>query len=460
MSKHHNSQERSATVVTDPRRESGPAKAGDSLSDQSPRAEAGALTGSARDLLDRIGSAERVVSQLEQSQVLSEALAEIADTIHQSQSLSEAFARSVEKVVATLKARRGMLLIRNEEGELVTRASKNFEQTIRSARGQNLPMAIARHVVQGLCPILAPDARSHPGLGKFEVETAAGLGAVMCLPIVDKNNEGIGAIYLDGTANNPMFCPDGMEFLRRYAGYIGTAMVHKDLIERNARAERNWDKLRRYFAEDVAASIVAGDQSVEMGGDTRVVTVLFADIRGWTTLLEQLKPSEAVEMLNDYFSGVVDDLLAEKGTLDKFTGDGIMAFWGAPTPLPDHALRAVRAAVKMQARLPVLRMRWRQEGRSFAPKTERLMSGVGIGIHTGEVVVGNIGSPRRMEYTAIGDTVNVTARIQGVAKGGEVLITEETLDLIRDSVFVEALEPVKVKGRKQAITLYRLEGVR
>ena len=162
-------------------------------------------------------------------------------------------------------------------------------------------------------------------------------------------------------------------------------------------------------------------------------------------------------MLNDYYTEIVDELMAEDGTLDKFTGDGIMAFWGAPQEQANHALRAVRAAVRMQSRLPGLRMRWRQEERTFAHRAEQFRTG--IGIHTGEVVVGNIGSPKRMEYTAIGDTVNVTARIQGLAKGGEVLITEDTLRLVGDGVFVQKLDPVRVKGKSEPIHLFRVEGV-
>jgi adenylate cyclase len=207
----------------------------------------------------------------------------------------------------------------------------------------------------------------------------------------------------------------------------------------------------------VIAEIVARGEA-ELEGTAREITVLFTDIRGFTPLLERLEPAAAVEMLNDYFTELVDEVLAEGGTLDKFTGDGIMAFWGAPTEQPDQALRAVRAASRMQQRMGPLRERWASEKRSFADDARHLATG--IGIHTGMAVAGSIGSPKRLEYTAIGDSVNVASRVQAIAQGGEVLVTLNTLERISGQVTAEPLPPVQIKGKTATVPIFRITALK
>ncbi|HVO29266.1 MAG TPA: adenylate/guanylate cyclase domain-containing protein, partial [bacterium] len=137
-----------------------------------------------------------------------------------------------------------------------------------------------------------------------------------------------------------------------------------------------------------------------------------------------------------------------------FTGDGVMAFWNAPTEQADHAVRAVRAALRIQARIPALLARWRSEKRSFSQTVGELATG--IGINTGEAVVGNIGSARRVEYTAIGDTVNLAARLQGLARGGEVLVTEPTLTRLGGLAGTDPLPPAALKGKTAPVPIFRV----
>jgi len=181
------------------------------------------------------------------------------------------------------------------------------------------------------------------------------------------------------------------------------------------------------------------------------LTVLFSDMRGFTTIAERTAPEVIVETLNQHLSAMTEVVLAHEGTLDKFVGDEVMAVFGAPVPMPDHALRAVKTALEMQRVHGELLVRWAEEGREGAP--------IGIGINTGEMVVGNIGCELQVDYTVIGDAVNLGSRLCGIAKEGQILISEATYQLVRDHVQVNKLPPVKVKGRMQPVQVYEVLGL-
>lgn len=228
-------------------------------------------------------------------------------------------------------------------------------------------------------------------------------------------------------------------------------------------AER-WERLRirrtldRYVSREVAEEILRHSDEYEqtLGGQRRAVTILFSDVRDFTTLSEQQDPVELVRQLNEYLSAMVDVVMQHGGTLDKFIGDAIMAIWGAPTsrgPAED-AWRAVQTAHEMRVRLAKLQERWTREGRPLMR--------IGIGLNHGEVVVGNIGSPQRMEYTVIGDPVNVASRVEGLNKTfhTDILLTDSVYDLVRDRVEVELAGATPVKGRAKPVNVYKLVGLR
>jgi adenylate cyclase len=216
------------------------------------------------------------------------------------------------------------------------------------------------------------------------------------------------------------------------------------------------DKLRttfgKYMTEAVVEHLLAGQ--VALGGESLTVTVLFTDIRSFTSISEQMDAQALVGLLNEYFTEMVSIVMQHDGVVDKYIGDAIMAVFGAPVPRPDDAKNAVRAAVRMQEALAHLNERLAKRG--FAPlKT-------GIGLHTGEVVAGNIGSERRMEYTVIGDTVNLTSRLEGSTKdlGVAILISDATYALTRDTVETRPLKEITVKGRAQAVMTYEVLGIK
>jgi class 3 adenylate cyclase len=220
-----------------------------------------------------------------------------------------------------------------------------------------------------------------------------------------------------------------------------------------AEAGRVKDVLARYVSRPVADAVLA-DQVPQGAGRRQRVTVMFSDIRGFTTLSEKLPPEDVVTFLNAYFSRMVGAVFAFDGMLDKYIGDGLMAVFGAPIVHQDHALRAVRAAFRMRDELATLTEELKARGQ--APVA------IGIGLHTGECVVGNIGTEQRMDYTAIGDTVNTSSRIEGLTKehGVDILVSAETYEEVRAFVLARRIPDARIRGRAAAVDLYALEKLR
>ncbi len=204
----------------------------------------------------------------------------------------------------------------------------------------------------------------------------------------------------------------------------------------------------KYVSPQVVAEIVKNPDSLELGGVKKKIAVLFSDIRGFTSMSEKMQPEEVVAILNEYFEEMTKIVFKYNGTLDKYMGDAIMALYGAPVEMKNPVVNAVATAVEMQKRLKELNEQWANHGWKTL--------GMGIGITYGDVVVGNIGSSLRMDYTAIGDTVNLASRLQGVAKAGEVLVSDQAYEQIKDYVMAEELEPIKVKGKEKPVRVYKV----
>jgi adenylate cyclase len=191
---------------------------------------------------------------------------------------------------------------------------------------------------------------------------------------------------------------------------------------------------------------------LRLGGERRDITIFFSDIRGFTTIAEGLGPEPLAELLNEYLGAMTDIVFRHEGLLDKYIGDAIMAFWGAPIAVPDHAQRCCRAALDMQKTVAALHERWRAAG---VPALE-----VRVGINSGAAMVGNFGSAQRFSYTAMGDDVNLASRLEGLNKqyGTRVLITEATRRAVGEEFLCREIDSVVVKGRVQSVAVYELLG--
>ena len=220
------------------------------------------------------------------------------------------------------------------------------------------------------------------------------------------------------------------------------------VLRNYAQEEREKRRLARYFSPAVLHEIVRHPDKLSVGSARRRVTVLFSDIRGFTSISERMQPEEVVDLLREYLTAMSEIIFRHGGVIDKFIGDAIMALYGVPLPYEDHAARAVRTAIEMQERTASLASRW------VAECGEPLK--IGVGIHTGEAVVGSMGSAQRLEYTAIGDTVNLASRLESLTKDFKVsiVISQETQEAINGLLDARPLGRIKVKGRTAQVEVY------
>ena len=240
---------------------------------------------------------------------------------------------------------------------------------------------------------------------------------------------------------------NSVELLARVKSLLRIKRLHDELVEKNALLER---VLMRYVSEDIAREILNNPtQNLRLGGQSCEVSVLFADIRGFTHFSERRRPSQVIQMLIRIFSQLTPVVFDHSGTLDKYLGDAIMAFYGAPVPLPNSPEQAVRTAWAMQQKFDQLRQ-------SHAI-TNSL--GLGVGICTGEAVVGNVGSERIMDYTVIGNTPNTAKRLQECAQPSQILIDERTYQAVRGIVDARKIEPLTLKGCSHPVQAYEVLSV-
>lgn len=233
----------------------------------------------------------------------------------------------------------------------------------------------------------------------------------------------------------------------------GVVSVFSDLTEAKKRQFLQ-DTLTRYVTKDVVDLILKQPENIILDGEEREATVMFCDIRGFTGISESMTPKELVQMLREYFTLMVGAVFKYHGTVDKFIGDCIMAIFGAPTPQPDHAKLAVKTALEMQKLLKEFNSARFQQGKDALR--------IGVGINTGNVVVGNIGSEKRLEYTAIGDAVNLASRLEGITKpyGAQIIISESTYRHLDHTLVEREVDEVRVKGKHQPVKIYEILGER
>lgn len=216
--------------------------------------------------------------------------------------------------------------------------------------------------------------------------------------------------------------------------------------------ERLRELFGKYLSRQIAERVLNRPTVEVMAGEQKEVSILFADVRGFTTFSERHSPTEVVAALNEYFGIVVEVIAAHEGVLDKFIGDGLMAVFGAPMEQADHARRAVTTALEMQAAVRALNARRVERGEEPIA--------VGIGVNTGLAVSGDLGAPSRVEYTVVGDSVNLASRLEHQAARGEVLVGSETYARVQDVALCEPLGAFPIKGKQEMVQVYRVVGLR
>ncbi|MDB5050525.1 MAG: Adenylate cyclase, partial [Fibrobacteres bacterium] len=271
----------------------------------------------------------------------------------------------------------------------------------------------------------------------------------LCCPI---HSEGqiYGVIYLDNKKRGAKFNGDDLDLCMNIAGISGVAIENMELYKKLETESLIRDHLKRFCSPNIAEKIIAerGSSDFHLQSQKTNLTVLFADIRGFTPLSETLAPLEVAQLLNSYFSEMCTIVFANGGTLDKFIGDCMMVLFNAPMPVKDHEYMAVKTALEMKTRLRKMLPELQAKG---IPEFQ-----VGIGINTGEAVVGSIGTSSRMEYTAIGDTVNISSRVCGIAKPNQILITESVHEKVKDRFRTVMLGATQLKGKSRQVLVHEV----
>ena len=390
------------------------------------------------------------IKDLRRKAKMLELLYEMSRSIGTVFDLKEIFDRATDLIFRGSPADRVVALLADEtlDGKILdyslvpvsvkTRDSKIAQVT----ESMTISRTITQKVMRDKVALLSQDAKTDAQFLGAESIVSQGVRSTICAPLITESNVH-GVIYADRLDPFATFTSDHLELISAVAAQTAVTVETVKAHKRLAREEVARANYSRFMPEYVVKQLLNNPDSFSLGGVNQTVTVLFADIRGFTTLAENEKPEKVVSLLNRYFSLMSEIIFDHGGTLDKYIGDGLMAIFGAPTASEEDALNAVKAAVTMQKRLGKLNEELRAEGYSHIS--------VGIGLHTGEALIGYIGSDKRSEYTAIGDTVNLASRLESNAAGGQVLMSEATAEASGNLIPVNPREPLTVKNRVQPV---------
>ena len=353
----------------------------------------------------------------------------------------------LEKAFEVFQVDRGVILLEDEYGEMKP-------MHVRSKHGKGtedfrISQTILREVCEEKQAVLSSDAMLDSRFSGAHSIIIDGIRSTMSVPLL-YGDELLGIIHLDNQIATGAFMEKDLEILTGFAQQAAMNIKHNRLLKEMEENILARDNLRRLLSPHLVDQILDGKIELQKGGDRRTATVLFSDIRGFTSRTERTEPEAIVSMLNEFFEVMVEIIFRYEGTLDKFVGDEIMAVWGAPMEREDHAERAVHCALDMFFALRELNHERAQQGKEAIE--------VGMGIATGEMIAGYMGSTQAMDYTVIGDTVNLGARLCSAAGPGELLINEAALLAVNDSIESIALPPVHVKGKAAPVKLYRVLG--
>jgi adenylate cyclase len=370
--------------------------------------------------------------------------------------LKEIFSKATELIFRVTPAERVVALLADEsiDGKIldyslypiaIKARDKQFEDMTEKL---SVSRTITQKVMSEKVAILSQDARSDAQFSGSESIVAQGVRSTICAPLITEANVH-GIVYADRLDPFKSFTEDDLELITTVAAQTAMVVETVKAHKRLAREEVARANYSRFMPEYVVKQLLDNPNSFRLGGINQKITVLFADIRAFTALSERENPEKIVSLLNHYFSEMTEIIFTFGGTLDKYIGDGLMAIFGAPTATSDDAKNALQAAVAMQKRLITLNQELEAEGFKKI--------GVGIGLHTGEATIGYIGSEKRSEYTAIGDTVNLASRLESNAKAGQILISEKTAKECKELYQLTLREPLAVKNRTQPVSLFEVK---
>lgn len=352
-----------------------------------------------------------------------------------------------------LRARRGFIMLYDEaSNKLKVKVARNMGGELDPTKTTGISQTIAWQTFKTGKVITTEDAARDERFKTQESVISYAIGAVICAPLISKDKGNIGAIYLDNSVTQKKFYEGDIEFMRSFANQAAIAIENAQLYEKIKEEEKIKARLQRFFSPAVVEKIMVQEEALTLGGEHCIATILFCDIRGYTSLTEKIDTLVAVEILNDFLSSMTEAVFVNEGTLDKYIGDCVMAIFGAPVAHPDDPLRAIKAALDMKQRVCRLKEEWCKKMK--IPEVESFE--IGTGIHTGEVIAGNVGNINRMEYTVVSTAVNLASRLENTAEPGQILISRSTYELTKGLINAKELPPVNLKNISRPVEVYEV----
>lgn len=378
-----------------------------------------------------------------------EVIFEINRVLSQLMEMEDLAESILEELFRAVPATRGAVLIRNED-DLTPVAIKELGKGRAAAKRLPISSTLLNRVIEQRKAILMTDVLADTEMAGSASIVAQGIQSAISAPLLYQE-EILGVLHLENRNTTKAFSKRDLDLVASVAAQAAVAVANARLLDKVKAESEHRANLSRYLAPELVEQLMDGKLNLEMKGATCQVTVLFSDLRGFTAMSERLSSREVFTTLNEYFQRMVDVIIEYGGSIDKFMGDAIMAVWGVPTPQEDDTRRAVEAAIKMQQVLAS----WNME-REAAGKLPVYM---GVGLNSGPALAGNLGARQRMEYTVIGDNVNLASRLEGLTTKGQVLISESTMALVRGLVDAVELPPAKVKGKQHPVKVFEVRGL-
>ncbi|NRA76459.1 MAG: FHA domain-containing protein [Planctomycetes bacterium] len=365
-----------------------------------------------------------------------------AETLLTGSNLSKVTEGAVDLALKSLPVDRGFLSLR-EDGQLVPHATQ-AQAGLDTNRPMQLSRTIAAQVMEDRAAVLIRDTGSMEDLATAHSIVQMHIQSAMCAPLIS-GDEVVGIIYVDCVDSKKSLTSDHLGIISVLALMVSSALEQLRLRQSVEEEKRRREELSCRLSPNVVDKVLAGE--AELGSKEAEITVLFADLVGFTSMSEKHEPRQVVELLNDLFDALTDEVFRQDGTLDKYIGDALIAFFGAPEKQDDHPQRAIRAGLAMQQRLKQLA----EQHPDWPPLSMR------IGINSGMAVVGDIGSEQRRDYTVIGDPVNVASRLESqVARAGQVVIGPLTAERCGNDFELEELEEITLKGKSVAVRAWKV----
>ncbi|HSP13764.1 MAG TPA: adenylate/guanylate cyclase domain-containing protein [Thermoanaerobaculia bacterium] len=372
-------------------------------------------------------------------------LVQVAKAMLQSEDLNSLLETVMDMIFKYLPVERGLIILFDDEGNPIPKLTKFIDDS----EAQDIPISrtILKMVAEQQVSLMTSNALEDARLLGGKSIAIHGIRSAMCVPLWNRSRV-IGAVQVDSRIHIGRFTEEDLDLLTALANFAAVAIERAQLNEKFEQEQKIRSKMERYHSPAVVDEIVKGVVTTD---ETEIrsaeVSILFADISGFTTVSETKKPEEVAEFLSHFFSCAVESIFAYGGTLDKFIGDAVMAFFGAPIPQDDHADRAVLAGLMLQR----LVGEWNAEREKQNLPPVRIR----VGINSGAAVVGNVGTEKRVDYTVLGSSVNIASRLEsGVAKPGQCVISQNTLDRIVGSFQTESLGEFALKGLQQKMPVY------